>query len=573
MATRDAQGIALSARVLRALAVAPSTVVARESVLREIAQAFDWPLSILWTLDEATGLLVWAGDWSEDPAVEPVRRLSRRLSFAPDVGLPGAAFAWSAARVVDDFGAEPDLPRAEAVLEAGLRSAVAVPIVGREGAVGVLELFARSHGAPTSERVETLTLIGHQVAEYLGRVRVEERLRATEESSAAIVDAALDCIITMDHRGRVLDMNRAAEATFGFDRDDAVGQLLADLVIPPELRAAHQTALASYVEHRQATILNRRLELTALRADGTAFPVELTVTRLGTGEPPVFAGFLRDITERREAQQELERLLAREHEARLRAEGAERDVRTVAGALQASLLPPELPAIPRVELGAAYRAGSDGWQVGGDFYDVFQLSADRWGLVVGDVCGKGPQAASATAIVRYALRAAAMRHEHPSGVLRALNEALVDDPRAGGVFTAVYATIDVGVGDPVLRLASGGHPPPLLLRADGSVQRIGLPGTVLGGFPSIAAHDTDLNLAAGETLLFYTDGVTEAKTLDGRFGSERLEVLLAELSGLEAGAVATRVEAAVSELADAVSDDIAVVALRTRLAQAPSGRP
>jgi PAS domain S-box-containing protein len=207
--------------------------------------------------------------------------------------------------------------------------------------------------------------VGQQLGFYLGRRRVEDRLRASEESSASIVQAALDCIITMDHRGRVLDFNPAAELTFGYERDETIGELLAELIIPPEFRDAHHQALAAYVERRQASIMGHRLELVGMRRDGTQFPVELTVTRVGTREPPVFAGFIRDIGERRAAEEQLGRLLEREQAERARAEHAERATRDVAEALQRSLLPPKLPVVPGLALGAAYRAGTVGWQVGG----------------------------------------------------------------------------------------------------------------------------------------------------------------------------------------------------------------
>ena len=120
-----------------------------------------------------------------------------------------------------------------------------------------------------------------------------------------LLDAALDCIVTMDARGVVTGWNRAAEEAFGYDRDAAIGGLLGELIVPDSLRDAHERGLARHLATGEARILGRRLELTAKRADGTEFPVELTVTRV-KGEPPVFAGFLRDISRRKELERQLE---------------------------------------------------------------------------------------------------------------------------------------------------------------------------------------------------------------------------------------------------------------------------
>jgi sigma-B regulation protein RsbU (phosphoserine phosphatase) len=537
---------------VRVLSAAKDADEAIAGTLRQLVETSPWTLAALWRIDERTGLLRWAGDWSSDARTGEVRAALRRLSFAPGVGLPGAVFASLAPESIEDLAtASPEererFPRADAVLAAGLRSVLTVPVASADGPLGALEVLADAPRRSAVEEVEDVVMVARQLGEYLARASVEQRLRATEESSASIVRAALDCIVTMDHRGRVLDFNPAAEAVFGYERDAAIGERLGDLLIPPELRDAHHRALRRYVEDGQSTILNRRLELTGLRADGTRFPVELTVTRLGTREPPVFAGFIRDITDRRRADEELARLLEREREERLRAEQAERAAREAADALQRSLLPPHLPAIEGVEIGGAYRPGTEGWDVGGDFYDVFELGGGRWALAIGDVCGKGVEAAAMTAMVRYALRGVAVRHSGPAEVLRALNAALLRDTPPGSFCTAIYTSLDVSGRRPVVRLAVGGHPLPLLLRADGTVRQVGRPGTLLGSFETAVSHACELELAPGEVLLLYTDGVSEARTAGGLLGAAGLSELLAGCRGESAAAVARRVEAAAVE--------------------------
>ena len=554
--------VGLGERVVRALSLARDDGAAAEAVLGQVARALGAPLGTLWLLDERTGLLRWYRDWAADEGGEELRRVARRLTFAPGVGLPGTVFANVEPAWVEDVASDPAFPREELARAAGMRSALAAPLVSPDGPLGVIEFFAPVARVPAREELEAVSMGGRQLAAYLGRRRVEDRLRISEEASASIVSAALDCVITMDHRGRVVDFNPAAESTFGYERDEAIGELLADLIIPEELRAAHQRALAAYVEHRTPTILGRRLELVGMRADGSTFPVELTVTRLGTREPPVFAGFVRDITDRHAAEAELERLLQREREERARAEAAERATREVAEALQQSLLPPHLPSIAGLEIGAAYRGGTVGWHIGGDFYDVFAIAPDQWAIAIGDVCGKGPRAASVTANVRYALRYAAARESSPAAILETVSEQLLRDTQ-GEFCTAVLATVDVSGGVPRFCMAVAGHPLPLIARRDGRVEPVGSHGPLLGAFPSTQFEQVAFDLPAGELLVLYTDGVTEALTGEGRFGEPRLASMLSDTVDRHPQEVADLVDETVlaARVADG-ADDVAVLAVR-----------
>jgi sigma-B regulation protein RsbU (phosphoserine phosphatase) len=451
--------------------------------------------------------------------------------------------------------------RAAAAEKIGLTSTVAVPVRGPRGAVGVLEVHGRGTRDVSEADLVALELVGRQIGEFLARVQTEEALRASEELHTAIVANALDCVITMDDRGRIATFNPAAEATFGHARADVLGRYLAEVIIPPALRDAHSTALKRYLETRRPAILDRRLELMGLRADGTTFPVELTVTRVGDREPPLFAGFLRDITARHEAQEQLAKLLEREHEARLRAEAAERTTRRIADALQRSLLPPVLPSIAGIELAATYRAGAEEAMVGGDFYDVFELAEGRWGIAIGDVCGKGPDAASVTALARYTIRTAAVREGRPTSVLGVLNDALLRSEHET-FCTAVYGCLDVSGDRPSLTLSVGGHPPPLVVRAAGGVAEGGRRGTLLGVVDDPELHDSSVELEPGDVVLLYTDGVTELRTPDGWFGVARLSALLQDSAGLDSAALIARIEAEVVDLPEhRTRDDIAMLAL------------
>jgi PAS domain S-box-containing protein len=551
--------------LMRILAEAGTVQRAAQGLLKFIAGEFGWVYGALWLADNGSELLRMAEDWShDDPALHEFRRLSRRLTFSSGLGLPGRVWASGEPAWIVDVTEDPNFPHAEIARRAGLHGAVGLPVPGPTGMLGVMEFLTRDVRPDEPERLDLLRTLGRQVGQYVARASAEQRLRETEDLSASIIRAALDCVITMDHEGRVVDFNPAAEETFGYRRDEAVGRTVAELVVPPALRQAHQRALRRYLQTGAPTILNQRLEMSAVRADGSTLPVELTVTRIERSEPPLFAAFLRDISARVRHEEQMTALLAREHDARVRAEEAERSVRRVAEALQRSLLPPHLPAIPGVDLGAAYRAGSEGSVVGGDFYDVFALGGGRWGIAIGDVRGKGPDAASLTALVRYAIRTAAVRETSSSAVLAVVNEALLRDTPDEDFCTAIYASLDLGSGAPVLQLAVGGHPLPLLVTAEGGVTSAGRVGTLLGAVAHPDLHDHEVTLGPRDLLLLYTDGVIEAQTHDGRLGVDGLRALLASCSRLDAGAVARRIETVVDPPSRRISDDVALLAVRAQ---------
>ena len=200
--------------------------------------------------------------------------------------------------------------------------------------------------------------------------------------------------------------------------------------------------------------------------------------------------------------------------------------------------------------------------MGGDFYDLFQAGSRGWTVIVGDVCGKGPDAAAVTALARYTLRAAAMHERLPSRSLRMLNEALLRQRRDRRFCTVACAYLETANGSTRVGFASGGHPLPLLLRADGSVRSFGHHGTLLGVVPDPTLEDCADALGPGDALVFYTDGVTEA----GRgepFGDDGLSSPVASWAGMNADGIAAAIETAALEAQEgAPRDDIAVVVLK-----------
>ncbi len=237
------------------------------------------------------------------------------------------------------------------------------------------------------------------------------------------------------------------------------------------------------------------------------------------------------------------------------------ELRDTARTLQESLLPPHLPGIRGLELGARFRPAGAGMQVGGDFYDIFETGDQQWGIAVGDVCGKGADAAALTALTRYTTRAAAMYESDAAGVLRVLNEALLRQRTDYRFTTLAFCMLDLSTRPAILRVAAGGHPRPLLLRADGSTEAVGAGGPLLGVVPGAEFADEAVELADGDALVLYTDGVTDALAPEQMLDESDLLAALSACSGKSAGDIALHLEqvALGGDVTRVPRDDIALV--------------
>jgi PAS domain S-box-containing protein len=235
----------------------------------------------------------------------------------------------------------------------------------------------------------------------------------------------------------------------------------------------------------------------------------------------------------------------------------------VARTLQRSLLPPDLPDVPGIELAAVYHPAGGGGDVGGDFYDAFETGASGLFLAIGDVCGKGAPAAALTGIARHTVRAAAVRERSPKAILRTLNQALLRQMIEHRFCTVAVGRLEARDGGARLTVCCGGHPPPLLVRSDGSVEEAGTPGTLLGIYEQVQLSDLTVDLEPGDAVVFHTDGVTEERREGHMFGEERLMELLRVSAGMSAAGIADRIERAVLEYTPGPpADDVAVIVLR-----------
>jgi PAS domain S-box-containing protein len=293
--------------VARSLAQTAEPRDALARALRAIGESLDWRLGAVWepAADRPEALACVETWHAAGTEAEEFEAATRAITLAAGEGLPGRVWQSGEPAWIADVSTDGNFPRAAAAGRAGLHAAFCFPILSARGVLGVIEFFTGEPRELDSELLGTMAALGDQIGQAVERRRDTEALRAKEARHRAMLDAALDCVVTMDHEGCVVDFNPAAERTFGHAAEDAVGQDMAELIIPPELRERHRRGLARYLATEDAVVLDHRLEITGLRADGTTFPVELTITRIDVPGPPTFTGYIRDITDRKAAEAEL----------------------------------------------------------------------------------------------------------------------------------------------------------------------------------------------------------------------------------------------------------------------------
>ncbi|MGC5341984.1 PP2C family protein-serine/threonine phosphatase [Streptomyces sp. DT171] len=359
--------------------------------------------------------------------------------------------------------------------------------------------------------------------------------------------------------GRIAKVNRTLLKWLGHEREDLVGRERFSDLLTVGGRIYHETHFAPLLR-MQGEVSGVAFELRT--ADGDRLPVLVTSTvkKGSDGEPLLIRTTVFDARDRRAYEQELLR-------ARQEAELERARLHRLATTLQRTLLPPALLPVPGLDVAAYYHIASTD-EVGGDFYDLFPLADGTWGLFMGDVCGKGAAAAALTSLARYTLRAAAVYDPDPVAVLTNLNTVLNheyqgEDPRFCTVIFGLLTPDSVNGGFRVV-LAGGGHPPAVLLRADGGAEYLPTPGGQLVGVLADAHFSTTtVHLDLGDTLLLYTDGLAEAHTaLAGeRYGDEALLDFTRALAPTTARAAITALTGLLDSLGEGLDDDSALLAI------------
>ncbi|HEY3603036.1 MAG TPA: SpoIIE family protein phosphatase [Sporichthyaceae bacterium] len=503
--------------------------------------------------------------------------------------------------LVADVATDPELAGLLPVLQAeGIGALAFLPLITGHGLIGKFMLY-HDHAHPfTGDEIALAEVLAGQIALATERQRAHDELRATAEraqtsaqrlASLQKVTAELSRAVTTTDVAAValgvalaelgadtgsLCMLKGEElyiaAAAGYEAEVLKHwghfSLHDDLPASEAVRTGRAVFLSSSAERAArypvfAASPVVRDEAYAIIPLGSEIPLGALV--MGFPQPRTFTeadeSFLTALAAQCAAALARAALYEERERARLAAEAAART-------LQAALLPPRLPEIDGLDLGARYLAGSAHTEVGGDFYDVFPLYGNRHLVVLGDVCGRGVEAATTALLIRHVVRSAAVNLRIPAAILAHVNDVLCrhneqspdTDPRfASAVVAVVHPRPD---GSVAIHLAVAGHPLPLLRRPAGEVAPVGVPGSLLGITDAAGFDDQALVLTPGDALICYTDGVTERRDRGTFFGEPRLAGVLAATSG-DADTLAGAVESAVAGFAaDEPSDDLAVLVLR-----------
>jgi GAF domain-containing protein len=489
----------------------------------------------------------------QDPEREALMRAWRErgtLAESERVGM-ATTFSTGEAKLMADIAPEAVVRSArettgeegaELMRAIGPRSQIVVPLRARGRVLGALSLTMAESGRHYDEDdLDLARDLGLRAGLAVDNARLYEEAQASavaEQRRAAQLDALAAASLAI-HRTRRLD--RRVQLIAERARE-LIGTRAAVATMRPG-QADELTAGAGAAEAQDAV-----LSAPLIARDGAELGRISVTGKLDgefTGGDEVLLGDLARI-------------------ASLAIENARLDTREreIARTLQDSLLPRALPEIPGLQVAARYLAGGEGTVVGGDLYDLFPVE-DEWAMVVGDVCGKGAEAAALTSMVRYTLRAESVHHGSPCEVLRLLNDAIIRQVGDARFCTVLHGRVAVSREGARLVVASAGHPPPLVLRAGGRVEAVPAGGPLLGIVPAVVHEDVVVTLGPGDAIVAYTDGVTEGRGSDGMFGDERLVRLLGGSAGLDPDALVDRiVDAAVAFQGGRSQDDLAVLALR-----------
>lgn len=535
-----------------------STELAQE-ILYRVCEVTGAAFGILW-VDEGSGVKALASvGITEDPIDPPVRL------WPDDPPRPRNA----------DL-----LPPTTALAEAGAGVALSVALPSSPPIRGRLELGMPAGSLFRSTDAVFALLAAERLAVSLDAARLRDTEQTRRGDLAFLADASellassLDVDLTLALVAQ-LCVPRLGEWCVIHTLDDAGDPELVVAVHNdergvPELEEAFLAPEGAVLRERirAATVTHAATPLTG-PLSGLVLPLTARREVVGTmsiGDPPG----------RRHTSEEVAIAVDLARRAALSVDNArlysERD--SVAEALQSALLPASLPVAEGLEFAAQYRPAGASNEVGGDFYDVLPLGDDRWLLAIGDVCGKGPQAASVTGMVRDVLRTLAREGRDLPYALAALNRALVEEAdlvREGGgpstgqtVFCTVAAALaERREGGLRVRLCLAGHPLPILVRASGGAEPVGIGGMAAGLADHIEVEESVVDLGPGDTLVFFTDGVTERRRGDLQFGEEGVAEVLARVAGLPAADIAARLRTAATDFGDGpLRDDLAILVLR-----------
>ncbi len=486
----------------------------------------------------------------EDAANHPVTRENPSIESMGVAAWAGFPVRMRDGRVLGSFCVVAEAPREWTEEDVVVLQALAA---AARSEVHLREALAESRAAVTSmERMHAAS------AALMGAVTVDEIAAIAIEQAVSTLGAVAASFMLLDEAGTGV----AAVHAVGFPADVARRldkASLDDSLISSQAAATGRPVWVGGEEW------SRRYPDSARLGGGLASEAAAIPLLDAAGRPLGVLGLLFDDGRvRSTVERSFAETLARQCALALeRGRLYDREHRTV-GLLQRSLLPGRLPDVPGLEVAARYAPSPQGGRVGGDFYDLFPREDGGWGAVVGDVCGKGPEAAALTVLARQVLRAQSGVGLGPADALARLNATIIEG-RIDRFLTAVMLLVRPTDDGFDVRLCLGGHPPPILVRADGTASPVGTPGTLIGVLEAPRLREVTVALRAGDTLVLYTDGVTESRRDGVELGQGRLLDLLATRIEADAEAVADRIVDFVGEYSrGSAVDDIAVLVLRPR---------
>ncbi|MFI3158489.1 MAG: SpoIIE family protein phosphatase [Methylococcaceae bacterium] len=350
------------------------------------------------------------------------------------------------------------------------------------------------------------------------RMHFQDALVESEKRTRLIIESSLSAIVIMDSYGIINDWNHQAEKMFGWSKDEAIGQRLEELIIPPSQRAAHRQGLEHFLLTGKGPLLNQLIEQTAIRRNGAEFPVELSFSPLKLGNTYIFSGFIHDISNRKAAEQQI-------RQAQIKLAIAQSEIK-IAQRIQASLSPSAPIKSKHFEV-TGYCLPAD--QVGGDYFDYFYRNQDHLDMIIADVSGHSIGPALFMVETRSAIRTQASGSATPAETLKVLNNFLFEDLDRSDYFITLFY-LQYNITNHQLSFANAGHPPPLLLSPfQTECRQLDADGLILGVNKKVIFEQKTTTLAPGDLILLYTDGLTEAENPHGEFfGLDRVSDILVQ---------------------------------------------
>ncbi len=334
----------------------------------------------------------------------------------------------------------------------------------------------------------------------------QDALIDSEKRTRLIIESALNAIVIMDAHGIIIDWNHHAEKMFGWSKQEAIGQRLEMLIIPQRFRKLHNQGLDHYLRSGEGLILKKLLEQTAVRRDGSEFPVELSVSPLKLGDSFIFSGFIHDITTRKQTEKQI-----RQAEINLAYTQSEMNI---ARRIQSSLFPSKAIKTDDFEI-QGFCLPAD--QVGGDYFDYFFRDEGNLDIVMADVSGHSIGPALFMVETRSAIRSQANWPSSPAKTLTILNDFLYQDLDTADYFITLFY-LQYNINKKKLSFSNAGHPPPLLLKQEElQCTELDAEGLILGVRKNISFEEKSLVMESGDLILLYTDGLTEAENPAGEF--------------------------------------------------------